>query len=100
MKQMINGKYVELTPSELAEYQNRIDTWEASAQSRSFKILREQRNQLLQQTDWRMTEDYPFNDKEAWKAYRQALRDLPANSSPAQDEFGNLINVEWPKEPK
>ena len=29
-------------------------------------------------------------------AYRQALRDLPANSTPALDENGNLTGVEWP----
>ena len=64
-----------------------------------LRQLRIQRNQLLALTDWRMTEDYPFNDKEAWKTYRQALRDLPANSFPELDEFGNLTNITWPEEP-
>lgn len=64
-----------------------------------MRQLRTQRNQLLTQTDWRMTTDYRHDDKPLWEQYRQALRDLPANSFPALDEFGNLINVEWPKEP-
>ena len=61
--------------------------------------LRNQRDSLLMQSDWRMNEDYPYADKEQWKIYRQALRDLPANSEPQLDENGNLTNVNWPEEP-
>lgn len=84
------------TPPSESEIQAKLAELKAAEPIRQLRI---QRNQLLQQTDWRMTEDYPFNDKEAWKAYRQALRDLPANSSPALDEFGNLTNIIWPEEP-
>lgn len=62
------------------------------------RLLREQRNQLLQQTDWRMTTDYPYNDQSAWASYRTALRDLPATATPTLDEQGNLI-VDWPTAP-
>ena len=36
-----------------------------------------------------------------WKTYRQALRDLPASSSPSLDEFYDLdfSSVTWPTEP-
>ena len=61
--------------------------------------LRMQRDSLLMQSDWRMNEDYPYADKEQWKTYRQALRDLPANASPSLDENGMLTNVTWPTEP-
>ena len=61
--------------------------------------LRMQRDSLLIQSDWRMNEDYPYADKEQWKTYRQALRDLPANASPSLDENGMLTNVTWPTEP-
>jgi hypothetical protein len=61
--------------------------------------LRNQRDSLLMQSDWRMNEDYPYADKEQWRIYRQALRDLPANSEPQLDENGNLTNVNWPEEP-
>jgi len=61
--------------------------------------LRMQRDSLLMQSDWRMNEDYPYADKEQWKTYRQALRDLPANASPTLDENGMLTNVTWPTEP-
>ena len=59
--------------------------------------LRFKRDEELTQTDWWVLPDR--TPTQAQLDYRQALRDLPANSSPALDEFGNLINVEWPEEP-
>lgn len=41
--------------------------------------FREQRNKLLAETDWMASSDVTLSD--AWKTYRQALRDLPANTS-------------------
>ena len=38
--------------------------------------MRTQRNNLLAETDWMAGSDYTMTD--AWKTYRQALRDLPA----------------------
>ena len=40
--------------------------------------MRLQRNQLLIETDWMALNDVTMSD--AWKTYRQALRDLPAQS--------------------
>ena len=62
-----------------------------------LRQLRIQRNQLLAQIDW-----WVLPDRTATQAqldYRQALRDLPANSSPELDANGNLINVNWPEKP-
>ena len=64
-----------------------------------LRQLRIQRNQLLQQTDWRMTTDYPYSDQSEWASYRTQLRDLPATAEPMLDEQGNLINVNWPTAP-
>ena len=38
---------------------------------------------------------------DAWKTYRQALRDLPASASPSLDSNGelDLTSVTWPTEP-
>ena len=44
-----------------------------------LKILRTTRNHLLAETDWMANSDVTMTD--AWKNYRQALRDLPANTS-------------------
>ena len=67
------------------------------------RLLREERNQLLSETDWMVTRSIETgvamsND---WKTYRQALRDLPASSSPSLDEFYdlNFSSVTWPTEP-
>ena len=41
------------------------------------------RNAELNRTDWTMHTDAP-TDKVAWSAYRQALRDLPAQGGDAE----------------
>jgi hypothetical protein len=64
-----------------------------------LRRLREQRNQLLEQSDWMAVSDRTMTSEQT--AYRQALRDLPANSpNVALDEQGNLINVTWPEMPE
>jgi len=65
-----------------------------------MRLLRMQRNRLIQQTDWRATVDYPNPDKQAWLDYRQALRDLPETADPQLDENGQLTNIVWPEEPQ
>ena len=56
-----------------------------------LKQLREERNELLMETDYIMVSDYPHTDKQAWLDYRQALRDLP--------QTADLSNVEYPTKP-
>ena len=45
--------------------------------------LRARRNDLLAESDWRQMSDSPLNteDRATWAAYRQSLRDLPANTT-------------------
>ena len=62
-----------------------------------MRLLRQQRNQLLAQSDWRFRSD--LTPSQAWIDYCQALRDLPANSTPALDENGQLTGVNWPTPP-
>ena len=64
-----------------------------------MKLLREERNNKLAATDWRASSDLTLSD--AWKTYRQSLRDLPANASPKLDADGNLdmSSVTFPIEP-
>lgn len=100
MRKMINGVYYDLTQDELADYQNRLDEYKANLPSRAMEELREQRNRLLGKTDWEMTKALETgSDATALKEYRQALRDLPANSTPSLNEGGNLTGVEWPTKP-
>ena len=59
--------------------------------------LRLQRDAKLAETDWTANSDVTMADN--MKTYRQALRDLPANSTPSLDESGNLTNVVFPTPP-
>ncbi|WLW36875.1 hypothetical protein [Synechococcus phage S-8S29] len=60
--------------------------------------LRTSRNAKLKKTDWTQMADAPLSaeKKAEWAAYRQALRDLPANQVPANVL---LTNIEWPVPP-
>ena len=64
-----------------------------------MKLLREERDRLLKETDWRASSDLII--LEAWKSYRQSLRDLPAVSTPKLDSNDDLdkSSVEWPTPP-
>ena len=64
-----------------------------------MKLLREERNRLLSETDWWAVADRTMTSEQT--AYRKELRDLPANSpNVALDDNGNLINVTWPTKPE
>jgi len=56
-----------------------------------MKLIREKRNRLLAETDWMVLSD-TTEISDAWKTYRQALRDLPANTSDPE-------NPTWPTKP-
>ena len=76
--------------------------WQEILNEAPMKKLREERNIKLSQSDIYGLSDFPFaNDtvKQSWLTYRQALRDLPSNSTPSFDENGNLTNVSWPTPP-
>ena len=53
--------------------------------------VRAKRDNLLSTSDWTQVDDSPV-DKSAWPTYRQALRDVPAQSG-----FPNTIT--WPNKP-
>jgi len=73
------------------ELDNKIAELEAAEPKR---LLRQQRNQLLQQSDWMAVSDRVMT--QAQIDYRQALRDLPETADPQLDENGQLTNVTWP----
>ena len=63
-----------------------------------MRLLREERNRKLQETDWWVLPDRIASQEQ--KDYRQALRDLPSTASPELDENGQLSNVTWPNKPE
>ena len=64
-----------------------------------MRLLRIERNTRIAKTDWRASSDLTLAD--AWKTYRQALRDLPASATPklGSDYELDLTSVTWPTEP-
>ena len=64
-----------------------------------MRLLRIERDIRIAKTDWRASSDLTLSD--AWKTYRQALRDLPASATPKLNSFYNLdlTSVTWPTEP-
>ena len=84
------------TPPTEEEIQAKIAELQAAE---PMRLLRQERNRRIAQTDWRATVDYSGTDQAAWLTYRQALRDLPSTASPTLDAEGNLTNVTWPTKP-
>ena len=86
-----------LQPTLTTEQQNQFDALKVSEWPKMK--LRARRNKLLEQCDWMANSDVTMSD--AWKTYRQALRDLPANSPSASinTTTGRLENVTWPTKP-
>ena len=66
-----------------------------------MKLLRFERDKRLTDCDWTQSRDLTLSNDDAWKTYRQALRDLPASASPSLNSLGNLdlTSVTWPTEP-
>ena len=68
-----------------------------------MRLLRVERDRLIGQSDWRIVKakETSTNIPAAWKTYRQALRDLPASSTPKLDSNDNLdmSSVTWPTPP-
>ena len=58
------------------------------------KVARDKRDSLVAETDYLLMPDYPISDetREAVKAYRQALRDIP-------EQEGFPFNIKWPEKP-
>jgi len=58
----------------------------------SWKQVRRKRDAALAKSDWRALKDVTLSN--AWKEYRQALRDLPGDHAEANDAVDN-----WPEAP-
>ena len=58
----------------------------------AWEEIRDHRDYYLEDTDWRAVKDRTMS--QAWKDYRQALRDLPQDHAEANDAADN-----WPVMP-
>ena len=77
---------VQFTAEEEAEF----DAWETGATDRKAADVRLERNAFLRDSDWVSASDITMSDE--WRTYRQALRDVPAQSG-----FPNTVT--WPTKP-
>ena len=98
-----NNDYIHYTESEIAKKNNKpnyISNWsndlmmwvDARSSSQVEEDFRLDRNDKLNSSDWTQVADAPV-DQAAWAAYRQVLRDLPANTA----DFANIV---WPQQPQ
>ena len=101
MKQMINGQLVDMTESEIQEYNERNTAWNNTKADRKLVQIKEMRLERLRETDWMSNSDVTMPDY--IKTWRQTLRDLPQNNTSesqydtllARDSDGKLTHSVW-----
>ena len=89
----IEGKLVQFTNAEETALTAKKKEWTDGAAARAWEALRVERDNKIAESDWRANSDVTMSD--AWKTYRQALRDLPStlNDTTVQE------TITWPDEP-
>ena len=88
-------------PVSFSELLSKIEENKIKVQYNYLRIVRDKK---LKDTDQYGLPDFPHKSeevKQAWLTYRQALRDLPANSPDVSIDLntGELISVNWPVPP-
>jgi|DEB0MinimDraft_6_1074348.scaffolds.fasta_scaffold251523_1 hypothetical protein len=81
---------IPFTAEEEAEWDAMEAAYAAEADTRKSEEVRNERNRLIQQSDWMANSDVTMSDE--WRTYRQALRDITA-------QVGFPNDVIWPTEP-
>jgi len=100
LTQKADGSFVyhdEQTPPTDEEIEAKLEEQELAE---PMRIMREQRDKLLKETDVYMVVDHPTSKLAEWKTYRQQLRDMPENETPLLQPDGSLSNVTWPTKPE
>lgn len=69
-----------------------IATWNAVKRPKLEEAVRAERDRLLSRSDWTQLPDTTVTSPEAWREYRQKLRDIPAQE-------GFPLRVRWPYPP-
>ena len=87
----VNGEKIQFTAAEEAARDAEEQAWADGETDRAWKALRNERDRLITETDWWAGSDLTMTT--AQTAYRQALRDLPANTE-------DPANPTWPTKPE
>ena len=103
MKQDIDGKLVDLTTEEVAEYNARQKEHEDNIPTAKLNIIKQLRLEKLIETDYLANSDVTMPDN--IKTWRQSLRDIPANHTDenaydlllARNDAGELTHSIWSK---
>ena len=77
-------------PSTLYSWDDSSHAWVLD-NSKALDSVKNQRNLLLQRSDWTQLADIPQETKALWEPYRQALRDITDQPDP--------FNIVWPTPP-
>ena len=97
----VNDKAYDVNGNEIVVDENAVNTEVTNMLSKvPMRLLREERNRRLSETDWTQYRDVTLSNDSNWQTYRQSLRDLPSTASPKIDEQGFLTNVTWPTKPE
>ena len=79
-------------PSEHHVFNRQTKQWEdPRTHQTQWPVVRAERDAKLAASDWTQLPDVPLATKEAWAAYRQALRDVTLQSDP--------FAIDWPVAP-
>ena len=87
------SRLVELTDDEQAAKDAEVKAWADGANARRWKEFRGLRNDKLAESDWMANSDVTMSD--AWKTYRQKLRDFPSTLN----DTSVRQSITWPEEP-
>ena len=88
----LDSKQTQPTETEVNSKISELDNAEA------MRLLRVERDKRITKTDWRASSDLTLSD--AWKTYRQALRDITTQTPKLNSEYElDLTSVIWPTEP-
>lgn len=94
--EIVDSSYFSVEENEVVEYQTKRkltndDMWEQT--QNAWGNIRSRRNIELVESDWTQLSDTPFTteEKEEWRLYRQALRDITLQPDP--------FNIIWPVKP-
>ena len=87
-----NGERIKFTEEEEKARDAEVKEWLDGQTERELNNLREDRNSKLAETDWMSLPDAPTMS-DAWKKYRQDLRDITKTAT-------SLDDVKWPTKPE
>lgn len=87
----VNGVNIPFTAEEETERDAEEKVYTDGQPAREMEQIRNHRDNLLTETDWRAFPDVTMSDE--WKTYRQSLRDIPASNTIYAD-------VTWPTKPE